>query len=55
MRLMAPGGYDPTDTVVAFADDAERLGIEALHSFTFNAVADTRKWQEAILTGGSAG
>jgi methylenetetrahydrofolate reductase (NADPH) len=49
MKLMSPGGYDPTDMVVAFADDAEQLGIEALHSFTFNAVADTRKWQEAIL------
>ncbi len=49
MKLMAPGGYDPTDLVVAFADDATELGIEALHSFTFNAVADTRKWQEAIL------
>ncbi len=42
MNLMAPGGYDPTDLVVAFADEADRLGIEALHSFTFNAVADTR-------------
>jgi methylenetetrahydrofolate reductase (NADPH) len=51
MKLMAPGGYDPTDLVVAFADDAERLGIEALHSFTFNAVADTRQWQEAIIAG----
>jgi methylenetetrahydrofolate reductase (NADPH) len=50
MKLMAPGGYDPTDLVVAFADDAPELGIEALHSFTFNAVADTRKWQEAILS-----
>lgn len=49
MKLMSPGGYDPTDMVVAFADEAEQLGIEALHSFTFNAVADTRKWQEAIL------
>jgi methylenetetrahydrofolate reductase (NADPH) len=49
MKLMAPGGYDPTDLVVAFADDAQSLGIAALHSFTFNAVADTRKWQEAIL------
>ena len=49
MQLMAPGGYDPTDMVVAFADDAKALGIEALHSFTFNAVADTRKWQEAIV------
>ncbi len=36
--------------VVAFADDADRLGIEALHSFTFNAVADTRAWQEAIVS-----
>lgn len=49
MRLLAPGGYDPTEMVETFADDAERLGIEALHSFTFNAVADTRRWQEAIL------
>ena len=51
MQLMAPGGYDPTDMVVAFADDAPELGIEALHSFTFNAVADTRAWQEAIVDG----
>ncbi len=49
MKLLSPGGYDPTDMVVAFADDAEELGIEALHSFTFNAVADTKAWQEAII------
>lgn len=49
-RLMAPGGFDPTDLVAALADDADRLGIEALHSFTFNAVADTRAWQQTILT-----
>lgn len=53
MNLMAPGGYDPTDFVVAFADDAERLGIETLHSFTFNSVADTRSWQESILGTGT--
>jgi len=52
MQLMAPGGYDPTDMVVAFADQAAALGIEALHSFTFNAVEDTRKWQEAIVERG---
>ena len=40
--------------VTAFADDAERLGIEALHSFTFNAVADTRAWQETIMSGGAS-
>lgn len=51
MHLMAPGGYDPTDLVVAFAEDADALGIEALHAFTFNAVADTRAWQEAIVSG----
>ena len=49
MQLLAPVGYDPTDMVVAFAADADELGIEALHSFTFNAVADTRAWQEAIV------
>ena len=49
MQLLAPGGYDPTDVVTEFAHDAGALGIEALHSFTFNAVADTRAWQEAIL------
>jgi methylenetetrahydrofolate reductase (NADPH) len=49
MRLMAPGGYDPTDFVADLAEDSSALGIEALHGFTFNAVADTRAWQEAIL------
>lgn len=49
-HLLAPGGYDPTEMVVAFADDAEHLGIEALHSFTFNAVAATRAWQESIMS-----
>jgi hypothetical protein len=51
MHMMAPGGYDPTDMVVAFAADAQALGIETLHSFTFNSVADTRAWQEAIVDG----
>lgn len=54
MQLMAPGGYDPTDMVAAFADVADELGIEALHSFTFNAVADTRSWQEAVLAGAAS-
>ena len=54
MHLMAPGGFDPTELVVAFADDADELGIEALHAFTFNAVADTRVWQAAIVEGASA-
>lgn len=53
MHLLAPGGFDPTDMVAAFAETADDLGIEALHSFTFNAVADTRAWQEAILAEGA--
>ena len=49
MQLMAPGGFDPTELVAAFASDADTLGIEALHGFTFNSVADTRAWQVAIM------
>lgn len=49
-RLMAPGGYDPTALIAAFDDDVETLGIEALHSFTFNSVAETRAWHSAIVT-----
>jgi methylenetetrahydrofolate reductase (NADH) len=48
-KLMAPGGYDPTNLVADLAQDAADLGIEALHSFTFNAVAETREWRAALL------
>jgi hypothetical protein len=47
--MLAPGGYDPTGLVRALAPDAELLGIVGLHSFTFNSVADTAKWREALL------
>jgi methylenetetrahydrofolate reductase (NADPH) len=49
VRMLAPGGYDPTDLVGAMARDAEALGIVGVHSFTFNSVADTAKWREALL------
>ncbi len=49
VRMLAPGGYDPTDLVRAMAPDAEALGIVGLHSFTFNSVADTAKWRGALL------
>jgi methylenetetrahydrofolate reductase (NADPH) len=49
VRMLAPGGYDPTDLVRAMAPDAEALGIVGLHSFTFNSVADTAKWRDALL------
>jgi methylenetetrahydrofolate reductase (NADPH) len=49
VRMLAPGGYDPTDLVRAMAPDAEALGIVGLHSFTFNSVADTAKWRDTLL------
>ena len=48
-RLIAPGGYDPLHVVGALAPDAERLGIEGLHVFTFNSLAETVAWREALL------
>jgi len=49
MALMSPGGFDPTDMVVELAACAGELDIEAIHSFTFNSVADTRLWHEQLL------
>ena len=48
LALVAPGGYDPTSLVAALGADADDLGIEALHCFTFNSVADTCAWQREI-------
>ncbi len=51
-KLAAPGGYDPMDMLAPLAADIERLGISALHMFTFNQVANTVAWQRAV--GGGA-
>ena len=53
LSMIAPGGYDPTDLVTALAPDAERLGIESLHCFTFNSVADTVAWRDALIAAAS--
>ena len=53
--LLAPGGYDPTELVHAIAQDAASLGVTALHSYTFNSVAATRAWQQALLAPDVAG
>ncbi len=53
--LLAPGGYDPTELVRAVAPDAASLGVTALHSYTFNSVAATRAWQQALLAPDVAG
>ena len=49
VRLLSPGGYDPTELVAGVAGDARRLGVPGLHSFTFNRVAATREWQGQVL------
>jgi methylenetetrahydrofolate reductase (NADPH) len=49
LSMVAPGGFDPTELVVALGADADVLGIEALHCFTFNSVADTVAWRDALL------
>lgn len=49
MKMLSPGGYDPTEMVAGLGADAERLGIVGLHSFTFNSVADTAAWAREIL------
>jgi methylenetetrahydrofolate reductase (NADPH) len=48
-RLLAPGGYDPSALVRPLEADAERLGIDSLHLFTFNEVEETERWREAAL------
>lgn len=49
LSMVTPGGYDPTGLVADLGSDAARLGIEALHCFTFNAVADTLAWRDAVV------
>ena len=48
-RMFAPGGYDPTMLLINLAPHADQLGIVGIHSFTFNNIADTARWQQAIL------
>ena len=49
IKMLSPGGYDPTELVAGLAKDAQRLNIVGLHSFTFNSVADTAVWQREVM------
>ncbi|MFM8852257.1 MAG: trimethylamine methyltransferase family protein, partial [Acidimicrobiaceae bacterium] len=49
IKMLSPGGYDPTELVAGLAKDAKRLNIVGLHSFTFNSVADTAVWQREVM------
>ena len=48
-RLLSPGGYDPSTLIRPLEADAERLGIESIHLFTFNEVEATERWRESAL------
>jgi methylenetetrahydrofolate reductase (NADPH) len=48
-KLAAPGGYDPMQLLAPLAPKFDTLGIEALHVFTFNQVANTAAWRDAVL------
>jgi methylenetetrahydrofolate reductase (NADPH) len=48
-RLFRPGGYDPSKLVTPLAKQADELGIEGLHLFTFNNVQATAEWQRRML------
>lgn len=48
-KLLAPGGYDPMALVGPLESDADRLGITALHLFTFNEVEATETWRYQTL------
>jgi methylenetetrahydrofolate reductase (NADPH) len=47
-RLFAPGGYDP-NVLLEPLSKRQELGIEGVHSFTFNQVEATEAWRQASL------
>lgn len=48
-KLATPGGYDPMDMLAPMAADFDTLNIAALHVFTFNQVANTVAWRNAVI------
>lgn len=48
-RLFSPVGYDPSALLAPLCKQAEELGIEGIHLFTFNNVEATAKWQQKQL------
>ncbi|MDO8363566.1 MAG: methylenetetrahydrofolate reductase [Actinomycetota bacterium] len=48
-RLFRPGGYDPSKLIAPLSKQADALGIEGIHLFTFNNVQATAQWQRRSL------
>ena len=56
-RIAAPGGYDPMRLLdrAARVLGEESMGVQGLHLFTFNQVAETEAWRRAQLARLGAG
>jgi methylenetetrahydrofolate reductase (NADPH) len=50
-RLAAPGGFTGEKFLLKCAGElaAPELGLEGLHVFTFNQVAETERWRAQLL------
>ncbi|WP_133914367.1 5,10-methylenetetrahydrofolate reductase [Streptomyces sp. NBC_00582] len=51
LRFAAPGGYAP-ERLLGRAEEAltaPMAGVEGLHVFTFNQIAETERWRRALL------
>src|SRR4029079_10523460 len=50
-RLAAPGGFTGEKFLQKCAAElsAPEMGVEGVHVFTFNQVAETEKWRAALL------
>jgi len=49
IRLLSPGGYNPSKLIAPLSGRAEELNIVGLHCFTFNAVDTTEDWRRKAL------
>ena len=50
-KLLGSSTHDPSDLLDALSSHLVPLGIEGLHIFTFNQVATTTAWRQALIHG----
>ena len=48
-KLLGSSAHDPSDLLEALSSQITPLGIDGLHIFTFNQVATTAAWRQALL------
>ncbi|WP_419845595.1 methylenetetrahydrofolate reductase [Candidatus Poriferisocius sp.] len=48
-KLLGSSAHDPSDLLEALSSQIAPLGIDGLHIFTFNQVATTAAWRQALL------